>query len=175
MGLLSRQITCLDDNAMLGLESGMAQAGIGQAFLSELHCLPSSDPARLSALLEKINEALDESPIPSHEWPALQAILGLDLIARLLSISQSSARRYLSGTRTTPDVVADRLHFVALLVGDLGGAYNDIGIRRWFDRPRKLLGGSTPARTLGDNWLPNDQGPQRVRELAHALASSPST
>lgn len=175
MGLLSRQITCLDDNAMLGLENGMAQAGIGQAFLSELHCLPSADPARLSALLEKINEALDESPIPTREWPALQAILGLDLIARLLCISQSSARRYLSGTRTTPDTIADRLHFLALLVGDLGGAYNEIGIRRWFDRPRKLLDGNTPAQLLSDNWLPNDQGPQRVRDLARALASSPST
>ena len=49
----------------------------------------ASDPARLTALLEKINEALDESPIPTREWPALQAILGLDLMARLLSISQS--------------------------------------------------------------------------------------
>ena len=175
MGLLSRQITCLDDSAMLRLETGMAEAGIGQAFLSELHSLPSSDPARLSALLEKINEALDASPIPSREWPALQGILGLDLLARLLSVSQSSARRYLSGTRTTPDVVADRLHFLALLVGDLGGAYNDIGIRRWFDRPRKLLGGSTPARSLGKSWLPDDRGPQRVRDLARALASSPST
>ena len=70
MGLLSRQITCLDDNAMLGLETGMAEAGIGQAFLSEFHRLPCSNPARLSALLEKINEALDQSPAPAHEWRA---------------------------------------------------------------------------------------------------------
>ena len=175
MGLLPRQITCLDDTAMQGLETGMAEAGIGQTFLSELHRLPCSDPARLSALLERINEALDESPAPAHEWRALQGTLGLDLLATLLGISPSSARRYLSGSRTTPDAVAARLHFLAFVVGDLSGAYNDIGVRRWFDRVRRRLDGSSPARMLAHGWSPDDEGPQRVRELARALVSSPVT
>ena len=175
MGLLSRQITCLDDSAMLGLQTGMAEAGIGQAFLSEFHRLPCSNPARLSTLLERINEALDQSPVPAHEWRALQDVLGLELLARLLGISQSSARRYLSGSRSTPDTVAARLHFLAFVVGDLAGAYNDIGVRRWFDRPRRRLDCSTPARTLGARWSPDDEGPRRVRELSRALLSSPIT
>ena len=175
MGLLSRPITCLDDTAMEGLETGMAEAGIGQSFLSELHRLSCFDPARLSTLLERINEALDESPAPAHEWRTLQDKLGLDLLAKLLGISQSSARRYLSGSRSTPDTVAARLHFLAFIVGDLAGAYNDIGVRRWFDRPRKRLDGNPPARLLADRWLPHDEGPQRVRELAHTLVSSPVT
>ena len=175
MGLLSRRITCLDDNAMLGLKTGMAEAGIGQALLSELHRLPCSDPTRLSALLEKINEALDQSPAPAHEWRALEHVLGLELLARLLGISQSSARRYLSGSRSTPDTVAARLHFLAFVVGDLAGAYNDIGVRRWFDRPRRRLVGSTPAETLGERWSPDDEDPRRVRDLARALLSSPVT
>ena len=175
MGLLSRQITCLDDSAMRGLETGMAEAGIGQSFLSELQRLPCSDPTRLSALLEKINEALDQSPAPAHEWRSLQSVLGLDLLARLLGISQSSARRYLSGNRSTPDAVAARLHFLAFVVGDLAGAYNDIGVRRWFDRRRKRLDGETPAQMLTDEWSPDDDAPRRVRELARALASSPAT
>ena len=149
MGLLSRQITCLDDTAMQGLQTGMAEAGIGQTFLAELHRLPCSDPARLSALLEKINEALDQSPAPAHEWRILQDVLGLDLLARLLGISQSSARRYLSGSRSTPDTVAGRLHFLAFVVGDLAGAYNNIGVRRWFERRRERLDGGTPAQALG--------------------------
>ena len=96
-------------------------------------------------------------------------------MARLLGISQSSARRYFLGSRSTPDTVAARLHFLAFVVGDLAGAYNDIGVRRWFDRPRQRLDGSTPAQTLGERWSPDDDDPRRVRELARALLSSPIT
>ena len=153
----------------------MAEAGIGQTFLAELHRLPCSDAARLSSLLEKIKEALDQSPAPAHEWRALQSVLGLELLTRLLGISQSSARRYLSGSRSTPDMIAARLHFLAFVVGDLAGAYNDIGVRRWFDRRRERLSGGTPAQALVDEWSPEDDTPRRVRELARALASSPAT
>ena len=135
----------------------------------------SSLPVGLSSVLEKIDEALDQSPAPAHEWRALQHVLGLELLARLLGISPSSARRYLSGSRTTPDTVAARLHFLAFIVGDLAGAYNDIGVRRWFDRPRRRLDGSTPAETLGEHWSLDEEDPQRVRELARALLSSPVT
>lgn len=175
MGLLSRQITCLDDSLMEQLQSSMAEAGIGQGFLAQLYPLPCSDPAPLSVLLEKVAEALDQSPVPAREWRVLQRILGLDLLVRLLGISPSSARRYLSGDRSTPDIVAARLHFLAFVVGDLAGAYNDIGVRRWFDRRRTQLGGSTPAGALGEGWSPDDDAPRRVRELARALASSPAT
>ena len=175
MGLLHRPITCLDESVIQGLERGMAEAGIGQAFLSELHRLPCSEPARLAALLEQISEALDESPAPEHEWRALHGILGLDMLARLLDVSQSSVRRYLARQRQTPDTVAARLHFLAFVVGDLAGAYNDFGVRRWFDRPRRLLDGASPARSLGSNWRPEDAGPRRVRKLAHSLVSSPAT
>ncbi len=175
MGLLSRPVTCLDDSAIQRLETGMSEAGIGRSFLAELHRLPCFDAARLSALLAKINEALDQSPAPAHEWRALQGVLGVEMLTRLLGISQSSARRYISGERSTPDAIAARLHFLAFVVGDLAGAYNDIGVRRWFDRPRERLDGTTPARTLGDDWSPGDDGPQRVSALARALASSPAT
>ncbi len=175
MGLLSRQITCLDESLMEQLQSSMAEAGIGQGFLAQLYPLPCSDPASLSVLLEKIAEALDQSPVPAQEWRVLQRILGLDLLVSLLGISPSSARRYLSGDRSTPDIVAARLHFLAFVVGDLAGAYNDIGVRRWFDRRRTQLGGSSPAGVLGEGWSPDDDAPLRVRELARALASSPVT
>ena len=175
MGLLSREVTRLDGDALLGVEEGMAAAGIGRNRLSGLHPAAGSDPAAMAGILRKIREALEESPVPAREWPELHRVLGLEMLARLLAISPSSARRYLAGTRSTPDAVAARLHFLALVVGDLAGAYNDIGVRRWFDRPRKLLDGSSPARLLGADWLPEDPGPQRVRELAGALAPSPAT
>ena len=175
MGLLYQQITCLDDSAMQGLQTAMAEAGIGQTVLAELNRLSCSDPARLSDLLEQINEALDQSPAPVHEWRILQDILGLDLLARLLRISLSSARRYLSGNHSTPDIVINRLHFLAFVVGDLASAYNNIGIRRWFERRRNRLDGSTTAQALDERWLPDDDGPRRVQELARSLRSSPAT
>ena len=175
MGLLSRQITCLDDSAMQGLKQGMAEAGIGRTLLPNLHQQPCSDPIPLSTLLNKISEALDQSPAPAHEWRTLHDVLNLDLLTRLLGVSQSSARRYLSGSRNTPDAVAGRLHFLAFIVGDLAGAYNNIGVRRWFDRKRSRLNGSTPAQTLGANWSPDDDGPRRVQELSRALRSSLAT
>ena len=98
------------------------------------------------------NEPLDESPVPANEWPALHKVLGPELLARLVGISASSMRRYLSGIRPTPDAVAARLHFLALVVGDLAGAYNDVGVRRWFERSRQRLGGSAPARLLAEDW-----------------------
>ena len=175
MGLLPERITCLDDDAMRGLETGMAEAGIGQTFLSELDRLPCCDPDRLSVLLERIHHALGESPAPAHEWRTLQDILGLELLARLLAVSPSGARRYLSGSRATPDAVAARLHFLAFVVSDLSGAYNDTGVRRWFDRPRRRLDGNPPVRLLTGRWSPDDEGPLRVRELARSLVSSPCT
>lgn len=175
MGLLSGAITCLDYSALEELRSGMADAGIGRVFVTELDQLGSCEPERLSALVAKIIEALEQSPAPAHEWPAVAQMLGLDLLARLLGISLSSARRYLSGERVTPDAVAARLHFLALVAGDLAGAYNDIGVRRWFDRPRSRLGGATPAEELGQDWSPDDPAAHGVRELATALVSSPAT
>jgi len=67
MGLLLRPVTCLDESAIEDLETGMAEAGIGRSFLAELHRMPCSDAARLSKLLEKINDALDQSLAPAHE------------------------------------------------------------------------------------------------------------
>lgn len=174
MGLVSRKITCLDDSAIRCLRMGLERAGIYRCHLPELHRLARTDQARLSDALDEIHEALDASPVPANEWPALHEVLGPKMLAGLVGVSASSARRYLSGTRPTPDAVAVRLHFLALVVADLAGAYNDIGVRRWFERSRKRLGGSSPARLLAEDWSPDDDGPSRVRELAASLASSPA-
>ncbi|MYB38422.1 MAG: hypothetical protein F4Y26_13800 [Gammaproteobacteria bacterium] len=175
MGLLPRKITCLDDSAIRCLGVGLESAGICRRFLADLRHPLASDPAHLCAVLEEIHDALDQSPAPMAEWPALQEVLGSELLAGLVGVSASSTRRYASGARATPDAIAVRLHFVALVVGDLAGAYNDIGVRRWFQRPRTRLDGNTPARALGVDWWPDEDGPKRVRELAASLASSPAT
>ncbi len=110
-----------------------------------------------------------------YEWPHLVQILGVDQLARLLAVSPSSVRRYKEHARATPDGVASRLHFLALVVGDLAGAYNDIGIRRWFERARVPLGNRAPQEFLRGEWSPNDPGPTRVRELARSLVVAAAT
>jgi hypothetical protein len=118
---------------------------------------------------------VEESPVPEFEWNRLTAVLGLDLLSRLLGISASSVRRYLAAARTTPDDVAGRLHFLSLIVGDLSGAYNEIGVRQWFERKRAQLDGRTPLAWLESRWMPDQPGPRRVQDLARALTASPAT
>ena len=177
MGLLPAKETIerLDMTVFRRLTEGIAQAGIGNGLLADLAASSSPNPQRLSVTLQKLNEALDASPTPACEWAGVNRVLGSDVLAPLLGISSSSVRRYLSGSRATPDGIAARLHFLALVIGDLAGAYNDFGVRRWFQRPRKLLGSRSPAQLLDGTWQPEDPGPQRVRDLAAALVSSPAT
>ena len=171
MGLCPPEIVRLDGEAMRALEACLAGAGIAR-FVPR----PAGpDSAQAAGWLRAIHEALAGSPAPVSEWPALSRSLGVHLLARLLGISTSSVRRYSSRSRATPDAVAARLHFLALVVGDLAGAYNDIGVRRWFDRRRTALGGKTPADLLTGAWMPDERGPERVRKLAAALGFFPAT
>jgi len=175
MGLLSGEIARLDQTAMRGLGKGLADAGIARGLNLELEAAANTDPEQLCVLFKKISAALDGSPVPDREWRAVERHLGLESMAELIGISASSGRRYLAGERSTPDGVAARLHFLAFVVGDLAGAYNDVGVRRWFHRPRKLLNGNTPAQLLVGAWEPHDDGPRQVRALAASIGPSPAT
>ena len=121
------------------------------------------------------NDALGGSLRPQYEWPKLVKTLGVEQLARRVGISVSSLRRYKAHSRSTPDDVAARLHFLAMLVGDLAGAYNDVGIRRWFHRKRSLLGERSPAEILAGEWRPDAPGPTQVRQLARSLVAAPAT
>ncbi|MBI3180774.1 MAG: hypothetical protein HYZ28_01385 [Myxococcales bacterium] len=132
---------------------------------------------RFRAALDKLTEVLEDSPVPKYEWAPLVKLFrpDLQLLARILATSLSSLRRYQANERETPDEVAERLHFIALTTSDLVGAYNDLGVRRWFQRKRTLLDGHAPIDLLRPGWTPDDPGPTRVRNLARSLASSPAT
>src|SRR5439155_9476816 len=125
--------------------------------------------------LETLIAALEASPVPKFEWTGLGRIFAPDDLAALMNVSLSSLKRYVSGERETPDDVAARLHFLALVVGDLAGSYNDVGIRRWFQRKRTRLDGRAPAQLLTGEWDPDDAGPRRVRELARELVTLSAT
>jgi hypothetical protein len=174
MGLLPRdeRIETLDLSSFRRFVRHIHRAGIARNIPLDL--TDASEP-NLERILERLNLALEESPVPDFEWNRMIGVLGLDLLARLLGISVTSCRRYRANARTTPDDVAERLHFLSLVVGDLAGAYNEIGVRQWFERRRVQLDGRTPFEWLKGRWKPAQPGPRRVQELARALAASPAT
>lgn len=174
MGLLpaDEHIATLDMSSFRNAVRHIQRAGIARNIRLELSDNSGSD---LERTLEHLNLALEESPVPEFEWTRLADVLGLELLSRLMGVSPSSIRRYKDAARTTPDAVAERLHFLSLIVGDLGGAYNEIGIRQWFERKRAQLDGRTPLELLKTRWNPSQPGPRRVQDLARALIASPAT
>ncbi len=143
-------------------------AGIGRDPALALRAEPLS-VARIPALIDRLTESLRASPMPRDELARLIATLDLDMIAHIVGASPVSVRRYLSGSRATPDDVAARIHWLALTVHDLLGAYNAIGVRRWFERPRVSLGDRSPLEVLVGAWDPDDQDVLAVQALARAL------
>jgi len=91
----------------------------------------------------------------------------------LLGVSASSIRRYHVGDRATPQHVAERLHFLALLIADLAGSYNDYGIRRWFTRPRTALANRRPIDLLvAPTFDPDGDDANSLQALAASLTAS---
>jgi hypothetical protein len=178
MGFLSQlgTISRLDSDIVETVLQRLGRAGLVQSAIMRggMRTL-TNDPTHILKLLDEANAALENSPIPDQEWAALRETLGDDLLARLCRISEVSLRRYANRTRSTPDAVAQRLHALALIIADLRGAYNDYGIRRWFQRPRAQLGGRSPEALLPTTWTPDGPEVAELRRLAAALTSSPAT
>ncbi|MGH7388323.1 MAG: hypothetical protein ACREM3_02535 [Candidatus Rokuibacteriota bacterium] len=176
MGLLPAKLTIevLDLPSFKKVIEHIARAGLAQAALTVL-AQPAPPRAQIEAMLTRIVDVLDHSPVPEREWPRLADLFGIDRLGELLGISASSLRRYKARARSTPDDVAGRLHFLALVVADLAGAYSEPGVRRWFERKRSQLGGRAPRDLLHGDWDPNAPGPTRVRELAQSLVFAPAT
>jgi len=177
MGLLpaDEHIETLDMPSFRKVVGHIHRAGIARNIRLELADEHTNSGPRLERTLERLNVALEESPVPEYEWNRLTEVLGQELLSRLLGISATSVRRYKAAARSTPDDVADRLHFLSLIVGDLSGAYNEIGIRQWFERKRAQLEGRTPLDRLQAPWKPGQTGPQLVQDLARVLTASPAT
>jgi hypothetical protein len=177
MGLLpaDEHIRTLDLASFQKIVRHIQRAGIARNIQLQLGDDLANSGPWLERALNHLNIALEESPVPEFEWNRLTEVLGLELLSRLLGISASSVRRYKAAARTTPDDVADKLHFLSLIVGDLSGAYNEFGIRQWFERKRAQLDGRTPLERLKAHWKPGQPGPRLVQDLARALIASPAT
>jgi len=176
MGILDGDtVTTVDGATVRRLLTHARTAGVARMPVVEPGALETPTQAELASMLSLLMAALERSPVPAREWPSLSRVFEPDQLASLVNVSLSSLRRYQNGARQTPDEVAERLHFLALVVADLAGAYNDIGIRRWFERPRALLGGKRPAALLAGDWDPEGPGAQKVRHLAQSLVAVSAT
>jgi hypothetical protein len=156
----------LDADLFEDVLASLASAGVASFAPLEWHQYADKDGETLATWIDQIRSELAASPVPDHELPVIDGMLGGEVLARLIGVAPSSLRRYNAGQREVPDSVAARAHLVALIVADLAGSYNDRGIRRWFDRPRPQLDGQSPAEILHDDWNPDDANVQRVKELS---------
>jgi hypothetical protein len=136
--------------------------------------LDAATAERMADSVEQLVAVLDESPAPATEWAPMRSVFGDDVLGDLVGIAPASLRRYAAAERATPQPTAERLHWLAMVVSDLAGSYNDFGMRRWFERPRTQLGGKSPRALLGGRWTPDDKAAQQVRALAATLSGAPA-
>ena len=175
MGLLADDVDELTLDVVRSVATRAAEAGVGESAAASLRSTASRSPDRAAAALRELQRALEGSPLPAFEWPAMIELFGVERLAELVGVSVASLRRYAADQRPTPDVVAARLHLIARIVAELRGAYSEVGVRRWFERTRSLLGGRSPDSLLFGEWDPDGGDAERVLALARSLTASPTT
>jgi hypothetical protein len=163
----------LDLDLVRGIARLMLDEGVGRtAALKILEGPRAPSDVVLADRITALTRSLTDSPMPDRELGQLLETYGREMLAEMLDISEASLRRYVSGERSAPDVVAARAHFVALVTADLAGSYNAIGVRRWWGRPRSALDGRSPREALGRAWDADSSVALRVAALAHELVGS---
>jgi hypothetical protein len=168
MGLLHGPIDELSATSLRSVAQQLSSFGLATDVAGRLR---AADPSRadLTAYVDAASEALDQSPVPTAELTKLNALLGAELLAKLIHIGSASLLRYQKGERTTPDEIAARAHYLTKIVAHLEGTYNEFGVRRWFQRSRSRLEGQSPAESLAIAWSPNDSRARDVQALAESL------
>lgn len=181
MGVLAgAAITQIDAATVQQVLAALQRQGLIGAAPVALAPLLKDGPAKLDAAtaermadsVDRLVAVLDDSPAPASEWAPMRAVFGDEVLGDLLGIAPASLRRYAAAERATPQATAERLHWVAMVVSDLAGSYNDFGMRRWFERPRTQLGGKSPRALLGPKWTPDAKAALQVRALAAVLTGA---
>lgn len=96
-------------------------------------------------------------------------IYGIAAPAALLDIPTAELRAYRDGSHAVPAVVAGRIRYLVRVTDQLAGAYNAMGLRRWWQRPRVALAGRSPRSALGGDWDPAGPAAEAVLALARGL------
>jgi len=148
----------------------LERQGIGRAWIARMR----DEDLDLVVATSDLLDCVEHSPNPTGELPVLVDLLGVDLVASLTGVSVTSFIRYRKEL-TPPNIMAVRLHMVAMICADLRGSYRPNGIARWFNRPRPQLDRQRPRDLLEGAWDPQDAGPAAVRELARPNFGMPAT
>lgn len=161
------------DHRVKALIDELRRVKVGKEHAASLQQILGGRKADAGTTLDAIRglfAALGENPIPEREWQSLLNFFDAQQLAILLRISESSVKRYAHQVRHTPDHIATRLHWLAIVVGYLTGTYNDYGVRRWFQRPRQALEGRSPQEALQDDgdWTPDGEAARKIEALAIA-------
>ena len=181
MGVLqSERVTAFDPASLRRLIDALQHWSLLRSAAVDLAPLLHKSAAELDqktakqmvAEVSRLVASLDHSPSPATEWATMREVFGDEALGRLTDVAETSLRRYAAGSRETPQRVAERLHWLAMVVADLAGAYNRFGIRRWFERPRAQLDGRSPRQALGEDWGVDDELVAKVRALAAALTGA---
>jgi len=165
MGVFDRPRGARIDRALIGTAiEAAAQAGLAEQVAARDDAAEPGERTILAFL-----EALRNSPRPAGEIPTLAAIFGYASLGQLVGTSEPSLRRYAAEDRTTPDAIAQRIHFLAELVAILRGSFNEFGIRRWFERSHPALDRRAPATLLRGEFDPSDTAARATLEAALRL------
>lgn len=149
----------------------LRRLGIATPSAAQVLAEPSS-PSLVEQMVRDALAATEQHPLPAREWPAVLALLEPALTATLVGTTTTVVQRYTrpADQWPTPAPLAARLHFVALVNGELAGSYTPLGIRHWWQRSHVELDGHHPGSWLGVGWSPSDERARQLRALAATLA-----
>lgn len=172
MGLLpdNGEVTELSVDVLRGALEAASEAGLPVDLVQ--FDIGLKDPSELPGYLDGLESIVENNPATT-ELRSVNMWLGPDLSSDLVGVSTSSLTRYLGHIRPVPDGVAWRAHQACLLIGDLAGSYNEVGMRRWMVRECRELRGMTPIETVNEAENPIE-ALERLRRLTVSLTSSVS-
>ncbi|MHB1582794.1 MAG: hypothetical protein ACYCU7_00395 [Acidimicrobiales bacterium] len=146
----------------------LADAGVAPTAVLDAGAYAQKPAPDIAEWIAGLRDAVAMSPVPDLELPKLDALFGNDRLARLVGVGASTMRRYVARERPVSDEVAQRVHLVTRIVGELAGSFNERGIRKWFERPRRQLDGRSPEEVLRAAW---ESDGEAAAEPVLALAS----
>ena len=100
MGLLPDDVDELTLEVIRAVATRAAEVGIGESAAASLR-RPPRPPGHVAAALRELGVALEGSPMPAFEWPAMLDLFGGERLAGLLGGSVASLRRYAKDERPT--------------------------------------------------------------------------
>ncbi|QQR59095.1 MAG: hypothetical protein IPG59_06285 [Candidatus Melainabacteria bacterium] len=178
MGLIESPVDTLNLSldTIIDVAKKVAAEGLGRKIVIDPTRWYEYESNDLCLKLKSLSDILEHSPVPEKELPKVQEVISEKPLADMLRISEQSLKRYQQGERQASDIVYARLHWLALLLGDLLGSYNEMGARNWFHRTRKSFKGKTPFQILSEkDWSPDDENPCKIRDFVKSLNGAMGT